>query len=55
MGETKLQRKRRLDAELWGGMFNKVADGAGDRMIREAENKNRRVEKRKRAQFRSQS
>lgn len=59
MSETRLQRKRRENAEFWGKMFSKARDAKGNRpktkhthWLFEALAKNKQVEKRKRAQFR---
>jgi len=52
VSETRLQRKRRKNAEFWGSAFNGAKKGLGDGIIAEAEKKNRAVERRKRAQFR---
>lgn len=55
MSETRLQRKRRMNADFWGAALNGARKGLGANIIAEASKKNRQVERRKRAQFRHMS
>ena len=48
MGETRFQKKRRRTAEFVAGWFPKRADA----IMHEHEHRNKKVEKRKRMQFR---
>ena len=54
MSETRKQRKRRENAEMWANIVGGADKAMASNFKNEAQRVNRNVERRKRAQFRSQ-